>query len=178
MPTQSNDFESADSVAITFEMQKNNLKHDTVIHGRTDDSTESGLTQVLRWILRCVQFGEMVAWNTLPPNLSCNTCNRPAVHMEALVLALNLTKWVLTRCDQKQRWKCISEKFQSTPSCSWAGGRATLSFATSINRRSDSCATIRKRCSLFGHSITSQTSLLDKFLQKTHGSATIVIMPR
>jgi hypothetical protein len=38
MPTQSDDLESADSVAITFEMQKNDLKHDTVIHGRTGDS--------------------------------------------------------------------------------------------------------------------------------------------
>jgi len=46
MPTQSDDLESADSVAITCEMQKNNLKHDTVIHGRTDDSV---LCPVLQW---------------------------------------------------------------------------------------------------------------------------------
>jgi hypothetical protein len=46
MPTQSDDLESADSVAITFEMQKNDLKHDTVIHGRTDDSV---LCPVLQW---------------------------------------------------------------------------------------------------------------------------------
>ena len=31
MLAQSNDLDSADSVAITFEMQKNDLKHDTVI---------------------------------------------------------------------------------------------------------------------------------------------------
>ena len=31
MLTQSNDLDSADSVAITFEMQKKYLKHDTVI---------------------------------------------------------------------------------------------------------------------------------------------------
>jgi hypothetical protein len=37
MPTQSDDLESADSVAITFKMQNNDLKHDTGIHGRTDD---------------------------------------------------------------------------------------------------------------------------------------------
>jgi len=46
MPTQSDNLESADSVAITFEMQKNDLKHDTVIHGRTDDSV---LCPVLQW---------------------------------------------------------------------------------------------------------------------------------
>ena len=46
MPTQSNNLESVDSVAITFEMQKNDLKRDTVIHGRTDDSI---LCPVLQW---------------------------------------------------------------------------------------------------------------------------------
>jgi hypothetical protein len=40
------DLESADSIAITFEMQKNDLKHDMVIRGRTDDAT---LCPVLQW---------------------------------------------------------------------------------------------------------------------------------
>ncbi len=31
------DLKSADSVAITFEMQKNDMKYDTVIHRQTDD---------------------------------------------------------------------------------------------------------------------------------------------
>ena len=120
----------------------------------------------------------MVAWNTLPPNLSYNTCDRPAVHIEALVLASNLMKWVLIRCNQEQLWKCILEKFPSTPSCSSAGGQATLFFTTFVNRWSNSCATSRRRCWPFGHSIISRTSFLDEFLQKTPGSATIVIMPR
>jgi len=136
MPTQSDDLESVDSIAITFKMQKNDLKHDTVIHGRTDDSV---LCPVLQWAFLVnriwtypgasldtpvctAQFGEMVAWNTLSPNLSCNTCDWRAVHMEALILASNLTKWVLTRYNQEQRWKCISEKFPFKPSCSSAGG--------------------------------------------------------
>ncbi len=38
--------ESADSVAITFEMQKNDRKHDTVTHGSTGDDT---LCPVLQW---------------------------------------------------------------------------------------------------------------------------------
>jgi hypothetical protein len=29
--------ELADNVAVTFKMQKNDHKHETVIHGRTDD---------------------------------------------------------------------------------------------------------------------------------------------
>ena len=42
----SDNLESADSIAITFEMQKNDSKFDTVIHGRTDDPT---LCPVLQW---------------------------------------------------------------------------------------------------------------------------------
>ena len=134
--------------------------------------------QALHWILWCVQIGEMVAWNTLPPNLSYSTCDQPAVHMEALVSASNLTTWVLVHCDQEQQWKCILEKFPFTPSCSLAGGRATLFFATFVDRWSNSRSTSQRRCWLFGHSVISRTSLLGKFLQKTPGSATIVIMPR
>ena len=40
------DLEKADSVTITFEMQKNDLKHDSVTHGKTDDSV---LCPVLQW---------------------------------------------------------------------------------------------------------------------------------
>jgi hypothetical protein len=40
------DLEFADSVAVTFEMQKNDSKFDTVIHGRTDDPV---LCPVLQW---------------------------------------------------------------------------------------------------------------------------------
>ncbi len=46
LPLQSNDLELADSVAITFEMQKNDEKFDMVTHGRTDDSV---LCPVLQW---------------------------------------------------------------------------------------------------------------------------------
>ena len=35
--TPSSDLEFADSVAVTFEIQKNDQKNETVIHGRTDD---------------------------------------------------------------------------------------------------------------------------------------------
>ena len=46
MPAQSDHLESADSVVITFEMQKNDEKHDTVICRRTDESI---LCHVLQW---------------------------------------------------------------------------------------------------------------------------------
>ena len=38
--------EFADSVAVTFEMQKKDQKHDTVIHGRTDNPI---LCPVVQW---------------------------------------------------------------------------------------------------------------------------------
>ncbi len=38
--------EFADSVAVTFKRQKNDQKHDTVIHGRTDDPV---LCPFLQW---------------------------------------------------------------------------------------------------------------------------------
>ncbi len=46
LPAQSTDLESADSVSITFEMQKNDNKNDTVTHGRTGDDV---LCPVLQW---------------------------------------------------------------------------------------------------------------------------------
>ncbi len=42
----SDNLEFADSMAMTFKMQKNDQKHDTVIHGRTDDPV---LCPVLQW---------------------------------------------------------------------------------------------------------------------------------
>ncbi len=38
--------EQADSIAVTFEMQTNDLKHNTVTHGRTDEAT---LCPVHQW---------------------------------------------------------------------------------------------------------------------------------
>lgn len=46
IPSPSQELESADSVTITFEMQKNDLKHDSVTHGASDDSV---LCPVLQW---------------------------------------------------------------------------------------------------------------------------------
>ena len=46
LPAQSPDLESADSVSITFEMQKNEDRDDTVTHGRTGDDV---LCPVLQW---------------------------------------------------------------------------------------------------------------------------------
>jgi hypothetical protein len=65
------DLESADSVATTFEMQKNDMMYNTVIHGRMDNpvlcpscnrpkwSTEFELTQTRQAIHRYAQFGAM-----------------------------------------------------------------------------------------------------------------------
>ena len=46
LSTPSANLEFADSVAVTFEMQKNEEKHETIIHGRTDDPV---LCPVKQW---------------------------------------------------------------------------------------------------------------------------------
>ncbi len=46
LSASSDNLELADSDAITFEMQKNDMKHETVIHGRTDNAN---LCPVLQW---------------------------------------------------------------------------------------------------------------------------------
>ncbi len=57
------DLESADSVAITFEMQKNDSIFDTVVHGQMDDPV---LCPVLQWAL-------LVNRILSNPNTTCNT---------------------------------------------------------------------------------------------------------
>jgi hypothetical protein len=37
LPVPLYDLEFADSVAVMFEMQENDMKHETVIHGQTDE---------------------------------------------------------------------------------------------------------------------------------------------
>ena len=106
------------------------------------------------------------------------TCNQPAAHMEALTSALNLTKWVPTRCNQEQQLNYISEKSPSAPSCSLACGWEMLFFATTKNRWSNSRATLRRRYWPFGLSVISRTLLLNEYFQKTPCSATIVVKPR
>jgi hypothetical protein len=66
LPLQSNDLESADSVAITFKMQKNDEKFDTVTHGRTDDSV---LCPVLQWACLVSRI-----WTYLGVSLDTNVC--------------------------------------------------------------------------------------------------------
>ncbi len=50
--TPSKNLEFADSVAVTFEMQKNDNKHETVIHGRTDDPILCPVKQWARLVNR------------------------------------------------------------------------------------------------------------------------------
>ena len=50
--TPSENLEFADSVAVTFEMQKNDNKHETVIHGRTDDPILCPVKQWARLVNR------------------------------------------------------------------------------------------------------------------------------
>jgi hypothetical protein len=50
--TPSENLEFADSVAVTFEMQKNDHKHETVIHGRTDHPILCPVKQWARHVTR------------------------------------------------------------------------------------------------------------------------------
>ena len=52
LSTPSDDLEFADSVAVTFEMQKNKMKHETIIHGRTDDPVLCPVKQWARLVNR------------------------------------------------------------------------------------------------------------------------------
>jgi hypothetical protein len=54
--------ESADSVAITFEMQKNDSKFDTIIHSWTDDPVLCPILQLAQLVNRILSY----------PNTSCN----------------------------------------------------------------------------------------------------------
>jgi hypothetical protein len=63
IPTPSANLESADSIAITFEMQKNDSKFDTVIHGWTDNPV---LCPVLQW-------AQLVNRILSYPNTTCDT---------------------------------------------------------------------------------------------------------
>jgi hypothetical protein len=55
--------ESADSVAITFEMQKKDSKFDTVIHSRTDNPVLCPVLQLAQLVNRILSY----------PNTTCNT---------------------------------------------------------------------------------------------------------
>jgi hypothetical protein len=63
IPEPSADLESADSIAITFKMQKNDSKFDTVIHGRTDDPVLCPVLQWARLVNRILSY----------PNTTCDT---------------------------------------------------------------------------------------------------------
>ncbi len=63
IPVPSANLESADSLAITFNMQKNDSKFDTVIHGWTDNPV---LCLVLQWAQLVIRI-----WSY--PNTTCDT---------------------------------------------------------------------------------------------------------
>ncbi len=113
-------------------------------------------------------------WTRWPQRPSCVTRRHDVLETDHWLLAIE------TNLSMLSSQSVSLGTFPSTPSwsCSLAGSLTTLFFATFVNRWSNSRATSRRRCWPFGHPVISQTSLLDKFLQKTPGSATIVIMPR
>ena len=126
----SDNLESADSVAITFEMQKNDSKFDTVIHGQTDDPT---LCPVLQWARLVNQIWAYPGTTQDTPvcavwrhsRLDKSHQNRykmlfepAAQQLAAPALASNRTKSELTLFGPAPRWKYTSLAYLCTPSCS------------------------------------------------------------
>ena len=153
MPTQSDNLESADR------MQENNLKNDTVIHGRIDDSVLCLVLQRARLVNRI--------WTYPGSSLDTPVCtvwrNGRMEHItsKSIIQPLRLT------CSSSYVSACLGfephkvgthslrsgaamemylEKFPSTPSCSSAGGQAMLFFTAFVNRWSNSRAISRRRC--------------------------------
>jgi hypothetical protein len=63
IPVPSANLESADSMAITFKMQKNDSKFDTVIHSWTDDPVLCPILQWAQLVNRILSY----------PNITCDT---------------------------------------------------------------------------------------------------------
>jgi hypothetical protein len=142
IPVPSADLESADSIAITFKMQKNNSKFDTVIHGRTDDPV---LCPVLQW-------AQLVDRILSYPHTTCNTpvCavwrhgRLDKIASMQVVSALCAAskavgsarlgfkprRWGRTPFAQEQRWKCILPRYQFIPSFLLADGQAMNFYVT------------------------------------------------
>ena len=105
MPTQSDDLESADSMAITFNMHKNNQKNETVIHGRREDSF---WCPVLQWACLVSQIWTYPGVALVTPvctvwrngrmehitsnNILRHLCPAHVAQLEALALALGLVR--------------------------------------------------------------------------------------
>ncbi len=137
IPAPSANLESADSVAITFEMQKNDSKFDTVIHGWTDVPV---LCPVLKWaqlVNRILSYPN-TTWDTpvcvvwrhgrldkiASTQVLLALCSQ-ARQSEAHASALSQARWECTPFAQEQQWKCISLGYRFIPSCLLADGQVT-----------------------------------------------------
>ncbi len=191
MPTQSDDSESADSLTITFKMQKNDQMNDTVIHCRTDDSV---LCPILQWARLVSQI-----WTYLGASLNIPVCSVWQNGRMEHITSHNIRQHLRAACGairsaclgfepheigtHSLRSGAAMEMYLGefpvyTPSCSLTGGQATPFFATSGSRWSISCATLQRRCWFFGLLDTFQTLPPDVYQLRTHVNATIMTMPR
>ncbi len=153
IPAPSAALESADSAAITFEMQKNDSKFDTVIHGRTDDPVLCPVLQWARLINRILSY----------PNTTCNTPVCAVMHhgrldkttskqvLLALCAASNAVgkhasassqaRWGRTPFAWEKQWKCILLGYWFIPSCLLADSQAMHFYITSESKWSSSHGT-------------------------------------
>jgi hypothetical protein len=140
MPLDS--LELADSVAVTFEMQKNDQKNKTVIHGRTDDPILCPVKQWARLVNRiwtypgttedtsvctvwhhgrCNQITLLQVITTL--RAACATIGSARLGFEPDEIGTHSLR-------SAPRWKCTLQEFPFTLSCSLADGPVMLSCVT------------------------------------------------
>ncbi len=182
----SDNLELAESVVVTFKMQKNDHTHEKFIHGRTDDTT---LCPVLQWshlinqvwtwrTHRSAQSGDTTDWNEYPHTRHLLPFMQHVQQLEALTLALKHMKLALILFDQEQRWRCTLPASLSIPSWLSADGQVTLSFVTPESKWDNFQSMLQSRCSCFDCSEQSQTLHLKWSPTKPPGNATIKTLQR
>ena len=137
LPALSDNLEFANSIAVPFEMQKNDKKHETIIHGQTDNPVlcpDKSWTQLVNRILTylgtTVKTSVCAVWRH-------NRCNQITLHQAIMTLwsacatmaehtsALSPVKLAHTPYARVPQWKCTKQGYQCTPSCSSADGWVT-----------------------------------------------------
>jgi hypothetical protein len=148
-------------MVVTFEMQNNDQKYETIIYGRTDYAT---LCPVLKWAHLVNQIWTYPSTMEDTPVCAAWRHNRleqiPSHQVLAALwaacttigstrLSIEDTKLAPILFVHGQQWRCNLQASLSLPSCSLADGQVTLSFITSENKTNNSPNTSQSRCSHF-----------------------------
>ena len=117
LSTPSVNLEFADSVAVTFEMQKNEQKHEMIIHGWTDNPV---LCPVKQWALL---VNRIWSYQRTTENTQVSTVwrhdRREQITSRKVIMSLRAACATIgsARLGFEPEWRCISQAYLSTPSC-------------------------------------------------------------